>query len=110
MPAGFPHPPHHPPACVPTGIRVAARAASRPRFPVRANIDSAQCPEPKFAIQKVFDGFKNSHWRRQMRAESPMKTDEILMTAAAANPAVGPTRHAGRIAAPFVTTAASARG
>ncbi|MDW9230679.1 hypothetical protein C7S15_7147 [Burkholderia cepacia] len=30
---------------------------------------------------KGFDGFKNSHWRRRKRAESPMKTDEIFMTA-----------------------------
>ncbi|MCA8252774.1 hypothetical protein LGM89_05830 [Burkholderia sp. AU31624] len=57
-----------------------------PRFPASPNIDPVQCPEPKSAIQKLFDGFKNSHWRRQKRAESPMKTDEIFMTANATRP------------------------
>lgn len=39
-----------------------------------------------------------------------MKTDETHLTAAAANLAVGPTRHAGRIATPFVAPAAFGRG
>jgi hypothetical protein len=58
-------------------------AGSCPLSPASPNIDPVQCPERKSAIQKVFDGFKNSPWRRQKRAESPMKTDEMFMTASA---------------------------
>ncbi|WP_143331637.1 hypothetical protein [Burkholderia sp. IDO3] len=85
---------------------MAARARAAPRFPGPSHIDSVQCPERKSAIQKVFDGFKNSHWRRQMRAESPMKTDEIIMTASMANEADGvperpPTIAVRDVPAPF---------
>ncbi|NLA17963.1 hypothetical protein GPU89_12690 [Burkholderia cepacia] len=69
-------------ACA-AGAPALPREAGRAPFSPFPNIDPVQCPERKSAIQKVFDRFKNSHWRRRKRAESPMKTDEIFMTASA---------------------------